>query len=131
MFTHLGVSLGAVERLELLGDGVELTDAGLVNEKVEEVGGEGVEGGLLAELGEHILLLLGLHGGVGQEGAHGGVGSHVGGDGLDVAVDGVESLGISARLDESGGVAVGDGAGLWIGIGNVSIRRRTERCDCG
>ena len=58
MFTHLGVSLGAVERLELLGDGVELTDAGLVNEKVEEVGGEGVERSLLAELGEDVLLFL-------------------------------------------------------------------------
>ena len=126
MFTHLGVSLGAVERLELLGDGVELTDAGLVNEKVEEVGGEGVERSLLAELGEDVLLVLALHGGVGEEGAHGGVGSHVGGDGLDVAVDGVESLGVSARLDEGGGVAASDGASLWmVGIGNVSTRRRT------
>ena len=60
VFTHLGVSLGAVERLELLGDGVELTDAGLVNEKVEEVGGEGVERSLLAELGEDVLLVLAL-----------------------------------------------------------------------
>lgn len=107
---NLGVSLGAVERLELLGDGVELTDAGLVNEKVEEVGGEGVERSLLAELGEDVLLVLALHGGVGEEGAHGGVGSHVRGEGLDVAVDGVESLGVSARLDEGGGVAASDGA---------------------
>ena len=90
-----------------------------------------MEGSLLAELGEPNSSSWAPWWGWPGRCSWRGCGSHVGGDGLDVAVDGVESLGVSARLDESGGVAVGDGAGLWIGIGNVSIRRRTERCDCG
>ena len=66
---------------------------------------------IAAEAAQPVLLRLLVHGGVGQESAHGRVRGHVGGDGLHVAVDGLERLLVGARLDERGGVAVGHGVG--------------------
>ena len=88
--SYLGVGGLAVEVLELLDDVLDVLNALLVDEEVEEVGGEGVEVSLLAELRDDVLLGLVLHGGVGEEGTDGRVGSHVGSDGLHVAVDGLE-----------------------------------------